>query len=61
MKLSISSTSHEKLAHDNLNEWKAMTPEERLDLVETLRLEAGRFLYEYPAPFQRVIEVIRRK
>jgi hypothetical protein len=36
-------------------------PEKALDMVELLRLEAGRFLYEYPAPFRRTIEVVRRK
>ncbi len=36
-------------------------PERALSIVEELRLEAGRFLYEYPTPFRRVIEVIRRK
>lgn len=36
-------------------------PEEALDLLEILRLESGKFLYEYPARFRRVFEVIRRK
>jgi len=36
-------------------------PEECLDIVERLRLEAGKFLYEYPTPFRRVVKVIRRK
>lgn len=36
-------------------------PEECLDIVERLRLEAGKFLYEYPTPFRSVIKVIRRK
>lgn len=35
------------------------TPEGRLDLVELLRLEAGKFLYEYPTEFQYVVRVIR--
>jgi len=37
------------------------TPEERLDLVEKLRLEAGKFIYEYPARLQRTVKVIRKK
>ncbi len=36
-------------------------PEDRLDLVEILRLEAGKFLYEYPTTFRRVIKVVRRR
>lgn len=36
-----------------------MTPEERLDEVEHLRIEGGKFLYEYPARLQRVIKVTR--
>lgn len=36
-------------------------PTECLDIVERLRIEAGKFLYEYPTPFRRVINVIRRK
>ena len=38
----------------------SMTPEERLDEVERLRIEGGKFLYEYPARFQRVVKVTRR-
>ena len=37
------------------------TPEERLDLVEKLRLQAGKFIYEYPARLQRTVKIIRRK
>lgn len=36
-------------------------PEERLNLLEQLRLQAGKFLYEYPARLRRVITVIRAK
>jgi hypothetical protein len=38
----------------------SMTSEERLDEVERLRIEGGKFLYEYPARLQRVIKVTRR-
>jgi len=37
------------------------TPEERLDLVEQLRIQAGKFLYEYPARLRRIITVVRTK
>lgn len=38
----------------------SMTPEERLDEVERLRIEGGKFLYEYPARLQRSIKITRR-
>ncbi len=34
--------------------YRAMTPAERLDLVETLRLSSGKFICEYPARLRRV-------
>jgi hypothetical protein len=37
------------------------TPQKRLELVELLRLQAGKFLYDYPARFRRVVKVIRAK
>lgn len=40
--------------------FKASTYEERLDEVERLRLEAGKFLYEYPARLQRVLTAVRK-
>jgi hypothetical protein len=51
----------EKLHDKNPKADYVPDPEEALDIVERLRLEAGRFLYEYPAPFRRTIEVVRRK
>lgn len=39
----------------------SMTSEERLDEVERLRIEGGKFLYEYPARFRRVVKVTRRE
>mgnify|MGYP006294363141 CR=1 FL=1 len=38
----------------------SMTPEQRLDEVERLRIEGGKFLYEYPGRLQRVVRVTRR-
>jgi hypothetical protein len=40
--------------------WRSLTPEERLDAVEDLRLQAGRFLHEYPARLRRLLTVARR-
>jgi hypothetical protein len=33
---------------------------ERLERVEQLRIEAGKFLYEYPTGLQRVLTAVRR-
>jgi hypothetical protein len=41
--------------------WQDKSPEDRLAEVERLRLEAGKFLYEYKSGFRRVLEIIRRK
>lgn len=56
----IEATDHQSLAQEDRDYWRLRTAEERLDMVELLRLEAGKILYEYPAPFQRVITVIRK-
>lgn len=55
------SISVEKLHDHSPKSDYVADPERALSIVEELRLEAGRFLYEYPAPFRRVVEVIRRK
>ena len=36
-------------------------PEEALNLLEELRLQSGKFLYDYPARLRRTVEVVRRK
>jgi len=46
MKLTV--TNHEEQARQDRGYWRSRTPEERLDEVEKLRIEAGKFLYEYP-------------
>ena len=53
----IVSRIHEEQKHDDY----VSDPLIALDIVERLRLESGKFLYEYPARFRRIIEVIRRK
>jgi len=60
MKKVVTITTHEKQAAQDRLFWKSKTPEQRLDAVEQLRLEAGNFLYEYPARLQRIITVTRR-
>ena len=51
----------EKLGEANPRDEYVADPEEALNLVEELRLRAGKFLYEYPARLRRTIEVVRRK
>ena len=55
------SISVEKLHHENKCSGYIADPEEALNIVEELRLQSGKFIYEYPIGFRRVIEVIRRK
>ena len=52
-----------KKIHDrNANDWDMpKSPEKRLDILEQLRLEAGKFLYEYPARLRRTVKVVRAK
>jgi hypothetical protein len=52
-----------KKLHDPDTKWKYQknTPEDRLNILEQLRLEAGKFLYEYPTGFRRVFKIIRKK
>lgn len=33
---------------------------ERLERVEQLRIESGKFLYEYPTGLQRILTAVRR-
>lgn len=51
----------DKLHEENPKEGYVADPEEALDLLEALRLQAGKFLYEYPARFRRTVEVVRKK
>jgi hypothetical protein len=52
--------NHEELAKHDHAYFMSLTPEERLDLVEILRLEAGKFLYDYPSRLRRTVTVTRR-
>lgn len=57
MKMNI--TTREEQAEADLAYWRSRTPEERLDAVEQLRIEAGKFLYEYPSRLRRVVTITR--
>lgn len=56
----IKTTTHAKQAIDDRKFWQSQTSEYRLSTVEKLRIEAGNFLYEYPARLQRTIRVTRK-
>ena len=56
----IKTTTHFQQTKDDRTFWLSQTPEERLDAVEQLRIEGGKFLYEYPARLQRTISVTRK-
>ncbi len=56
----IQNTTHKEQALEDKKFWQKQTPEYRLQALEQLRLEAGKFLYEYPTRFQRVISVTRK-
>jgi hypothetical protein len=58
-KKTLTITTHEDLSKADRAYWRSRTPQERLDEVERLRLEAGKFLYEYPTRLRRVLEVTR--
>ncbi len=51
----------EKLHEENPTSDYVSDPEAALDIVERLRLEAGKFLYEYPARLRRTVAVVRKK
>jgi len=52
-------TDHREQAEESRRLWKSRTPEERLDEVERLRIEAGKFLYEYPVRLRRLLAITR--
>jgi hypothetical protein len=52
-------TTHHLQAAEDQDYWRTKTPEERLDALERFRLEAGKFLYEYPTRLRRLLEITR--
>ena len=60
MKLELSVTTHARQKENDRAYWCNQTGPQRLDMVETLRKEAGNFLYEYPARLRRVVAVTRK-
>ncbi len=60
MEMVITVTTQAEQEKKDREYWRSLTPEQRLDIVEQLRIESGEFLYEYPARLQRVITVTRK-
>jgi len=42
---------------EDLKSRRSKSPEQRLSEVEDLRIQAGKFLYEYPKRFRRIIRI----
>ena len=62
MKLTISvSKLHGAKTEESAKDSFIADPLVALDTLERLREESGKFIYEYPARFRRIIEVTRRK
>jgi hypothetical protein len=61
MERKLTITTYAEQAEQDWAYWLSRTPEERLDAVEILRLEAGKFLYDYPSRLQKVVSITRRK
>ena len=59
MEKSLTITTHEAQLEADRAYWRERTPEERLDAVERYRLEAGKFLYEYPTRLRRLLTITR--
>jgi hypothetical protein len=60
MKKTLLVSTFEKEVFEDKKYWRNKTPEARLDALEQLRLQSGKFLYVYPARLSRVIEVVRK-
>lgn len=58
--MDISLTTHEAQRRRDRAWWKSRTPEERLHALEQLRIQSGKFLYEYPARLRRIVTVTRK-
>lgn len=57
---SFTVTTHARQREADRQAWLSRTPEERLDAVERLRVEAGNFLYEYPSRLRRLLAIAGR-
>lgn len=60
MKKIIIVTKIKKQKEQELESRRSKSPEQRLSELENLRIQAGKFLYEYPKRFRRVIKITHR-
>jgi len=60
MDKAITITTQDELEKLDRETWSHASGEERLMEVERLRQEAGKFLYETPFRFRRVLKITRR-
>ncbi len=60
MKKILISISFKELEKQDLNIRSSMSYEERLNELESIRIQAGQFLYEYPTRFRRIIRVTHK-
>jgi len=54
------SISYKELKKQDLNIRRSMSYEERLNELESIRIQAGKFLYEYPTRLRRIIRVTHK-
>lgn len=59
MKRTLTVRTHQAQDVEDRVYWRNRSPSERLDAVERYRLEAGKFLYEYPTRLRRLLTVTR--
>lgn len=60
MKKIIIVTKVKKQKEQELESRRSKSPEQRLSELENLRIQAGKFLYEYPKRFRRIIKITHR-
>lgn len=60
MKKIIIVTKIKKQKEQELESRRSKSPEQRLSELENLRIQAGKFLYEYPKRFRRIIKITHR-
>ena len=57
MKKKIIVTNVKEQKIQDLKSRRSKSPEQRLSEVEDLRIQAGKFLYEYPTRFRKIIRI----
>lgn len=60
MEMKITVTTREQEQAEDRAWMRSLTPHERLSLLEQLRREGGKFLYDYPSRLQRIITIVRK-